>query len=184
MVLIAQEENNLAEEQNNYLRINFLAPGFGGEFQFGHLQTIMVSVNLDISFGISYFATNSSSGSETYFNMSPGLHAQYRYFFNREIRLAKGRSVYNNTGYFAGIQASFGGKEIVSTNNNYYLGRTFAGGPVIGFQKTFKNNFQLCLSTGFGIIKSQYHGNYYKFGRIRSFCLSNHAQKEETGEKN
>lgn len=136
-----------ATNEIGVLRIDILAPGIGGEIQLQETQTIAGALNIGFAFG-----SNSTLGNQTesYFVIAPTIHAEYRYFFNREKRIGKGKTVYNNSGLFFGAHVKYNAPELYSSNELFEALDGVAVGPVFGVQRTWNNNLQLGISLGFG----------------------------------
>jgi hypothetical protein len=122
-------------------KINILAPGFTYERGVSKNSTVCLDANLSLGFVI--------RRNETSFPVTPFLRGQYRYYYNLDRRILKGKDVSNNSGNFVGLSTShyfnpLGSKNYVSN----YDGVTVGG--IWGFQKTYKSNLNLSANAGLG----------------------------------
>ncbi len=136
--VIAQNEKKTKE---NLFKINILNPGF--TYEKGLTNTTTLCLDTNLSFG---FAAHNN---KTTFLASPFLRGQYRYYYNFEKRISKGKSISNNSGGFIAFSASYYLKPL---GNDIYIssydGLTFGG--VWGFQKTYKCGINLSANAGLG----------------------------------
>ncbi len=144
--LLSAQEVSLSKHS---LRLNFLNPGIGGEFQITPNQTFSTNLTL-----VPFISSRTAYDSKRpyYFGLLPTFDAEYRFYFNRQQRINRGRSVFKNTGFYIAPRFSYS----INPINIYGRARgrfdpTFKAGAVIGFQKTFKSNLQLGVHAGVGV---------------------------------
>lgn len=122
-------------------KVNILNPGFTFEKRLSDATTLCLDANL--SFGLAIH------NNQTTFLASPFLRGQYRYYYNLEKRISKGKNISNNSGGFIALHTSYYAKPF---GNDIYIssldGFTFGG--AWGFQKTYKSGFNLTANTGLG----------------------------------
>lgn len=143
--LLSAQDVNLS---NHSFRLNFLNPGIGGEFQITPNQTL--STNITLVPVLSKAASDSNR--PYYFGLLPTFDVEYRFYFNRQQRINRGRSVFKNTGFYIAPRFSYSINPInISGRARGHFDPTFKAGAVVGFQKTFKSNLQLGVHAGAGI---------------------------------
>ena len=145
-LLVAQNESQL---KKNLFKINILNPGF--TFETGVTNNTSLCLDANLSFG---FAIHNNKST---FLASPFLRGQYRYYYNLEKRITKGKSISNNSGGFLAFNASYYFKPFGNTLYiSDYDGVTLGG--VWGFQKSYKCGLNLTANTGLGYtMSSQQH---------------------------
>lgn len=86
------------------------------------------------------------TGCTTEFGVYPIFRGQYRYYYNMERRLDKGKNISGNTGnYVGGLLLYQDGTSLLGDLNTL---STIAVGPVYGLQRIYKNGFFYRLETG------------------------------------
>ena len=97
--------------------------------------------------GFAYRSTNGNSG----YAVFPNLQAQYRFFYNLNKRMEKGKKVSENSGnYITALADITGGNALLGdlvSRANYAV---FVG-PAWGLQRVYNSGFKLNLNLGAGI---------------------------------
>lgn len=122
--------------------INFLLPGFEYEASLSEKTTL----DMALGFGFAYRSGMFGEG----YGIFPGLTGQYRWFYNLDKRLEKGKSIDNNTGNYLALHA--GGQSGKPILGNLAYNADFFGtvGPVWGLQRYYGSGFKLGLHLGAG----------------------------------
>ncbi|MGM0932174.1 MAG: DUF3575 domain-containing protein [Bacteroidota bacterium] len=131
-----------ASVEDGLLSINILTPGL--EYEFG----LTNSTTLDLRAGTG-FAYRKNSFDEG-FGVYPIFNVQYRYYYNLEKRLEKGKNINNNSANYLALSGAVqAGKPIIGDLefNEGYFG---AIGPVWGLQRYYGSGFKLDLNLGAG----------------------------------
>ncbi len=111
---------------------------------------------------ITGFGLRGCSGCTTNYGIYPILRGQYRYYYNMERRLAKGKRIAGNSGnYIAGTLVYQNGNPIIG---DLAIESAFVVGPVYGIQRTYRRGFFYRLEGGLGY----YEGD---FGRGATLIL-------------
>jgi hypothetical protein len=134
----AQADSNV---EKNQLTLNFLLPGVIYEAGVSENSTLAAEATIG-------FALRGCSGCETSFGIYPIGRLQYRYYYNLNRRLAKGKRIDGNTGnYIAPTLAAQSGTAIIGDLD--FSSRFFGGlGVVYGLQRTAPKGFQLRMEIG------------------------------------
>lgn len=100
------------------------------------------------------FALRGCKGCETNFGVYPIVRGQYRYYYNMERRIEKGKNITGNSGnYVAALIAYQGGGPIIGNLNTT---NTIAVGPVYGIQRTYKRGFFYRLEGGVAFVQDDF----------------------------
>lgn len=122
-------------------KLNILTPGFTYECSLNKNTTL----NFDVGLSLDLVANEGQLQLIT----SPFVRSQYRFYYNIDKRLRKGKSILGNSAGFIAPSISYYTKPI---GDNIHVsgfdGVTFGG--VWGFQKTYKSNLNLCANAGLG----------------------------------
>ncbi|MBZ9629712.1 DUF3575 domain-containing protein [Salegentibacter sp. LM13S] len=127
---------------NDQFSLNLVAPSIEWEVSTGQKSTI----DLKLGTGIGY----AKSGSESEFGFFPHFASQYRYYYNFDKRIKKGKKVSENSGnYLAAIANIRSGNSIIGDLD---LREDYAIliGPAWGLQRTYNSGFKLNLNLGAG----------------------------------
>ncbi len=149
------EEDYPATNGNGSLRLDILSLGIGGEVQL--TETFTLEAALLMGFNLKVSSTFSEVS--TLFLIVPAARTQMRYYFNREKRISKGKSIYNNSGLFTGVHIGYNYSDIYSSEEPAQIGQGMACGPIFGVQRTWKNNLQLGFSIGLGVAWNEFGGS-------------------------
>ena len=99
--------------------------------------------------------------SQTSYGVLPAFQSSYRYYYNLNKRLEKGKKVSENSGnYIAAIGTIQSGKPIVgdyTLNNDYSV----LIGPAWGLQRVYNSGFKLNLNLGAGYGFNDVGGSYF-----------------------
>ena len=142
----------LAQEPINrhLLKLNVFTPGLSYELGL----TDYLSLNFDAQLSLYFhFAFNSSSynNDESYILGFPSGLITLQYYFNRELREKRGRSLYKNSGMFISPAIYVQGPDIINTNKDYVdLRSAIGGGLMWGIQRTFSSNVNIVFGLGVG----------------------------------
>mgnify|MGYP003402513632 CR=1 FL=1 len=137
-VLFAQQ--NIMKTEDLF-KVNILNPGATYEKSLNKNATLCLDANL--SFGLAINNNNST------FLTAPYLRGQYRYYYNFDKRISKGKDVSRNSGNFIALNTSYYFKPL---GNDVYISNydELTVGGVWGFQKTYKSGFNLSAIAGLG----------------------------------
>lgn len=149
-VLHAQDKPSVEKHQ---FKINVLTPGFVYEHGFNGKNTLYSELSLGLGYQYSSF-----SGST--WNFYPFINEQFRHYYNLEKRAAKGKVTANNSGGFVAITASYFFQSITSNNSFSSSVPSLTIGPVWGFERTYKRNFNLGLNLGAGFNMDKYNTEF------------------------
>lgn len=87
---------------------------------------------------------------ESHFAIFPEVMAQYRYYYNLDKRLEKGKNVDNNSGnYLTAVAVISGGDPIIGDLSSVN-GASVILGPAWGLQRVYWNHLKLNLNLGLG----------------------------------
>lgn len=134
----AQDKKNTKE---NLFKVNILTPGFS--FEKGVSMNSTFCLDTNISLGLTVH------NNTTTVLKSPFIRGQYRYYYNLEKRVSKGKDISNNSGCFIAVSTSYYCKPI---GNDLYISNYdgFTLGGIWGFQKSYKSGINLSDNTGIG----------------------------------
>jgi hypothetical protein len=137
-VLFAQNDNPTTVD---LFKVNILNPGITYEKSLSKNTTLCLDANL--SFGVAIHENH------TIFLTVPYLRGQYRYYYNLDKRISKGKDVSRNSGGFIALNTSY---YLSPIGNDTYISNYdgFTLGGVWGFQKTYKSGFNLGATAGLG----------------------------------
>ncbi|AWG20055.1 hypothetical protein FFWV33_00225 [Flavobacterium faecale] len=132
-------------------KVNILSPGLGYEWGVGSNSTFNVDMNLSLG------GVNDNNGQLKVLAV-PFVRGQYRFYYNLDKRLDKGKSITGNSGGFVAPSISYYGKPI---NDDFHISTLdgFTAGAVWGFQKTYKSGVNLGANAGLGYNISKNQNN-------------------------
>ncbi len=145
--LFSQTEDTGAIDPGAF-RLDFIPLGVGYEYQVKERQTLLFNVKLGFATGGTFSTTNEN---ETFLIIAPEFVTQYRVFFNRDKRISKGKTIYNNSGLYFGAHIGYTGPAIYDNSDEFDVVRGVDIAPIFGVQKTWKSNLQLGFFIGPGI---------------------------------
>jgi hypothetical protein len=133
----AQQTNAV---KGSLYKIN-ISPGFTYEKGLTNTTTLCLEGNLSVGFAV--------NNNKTLFLATPFVKSQYRYYYNLDKRVSKGKDISRNSGGFIAITSSFYLKPI---GNDVYVSNYdgFTAGGIWGFQKTYKSGINLTANAGLG----------------------------------
>ncbi|TDE05645.1 hypothetical protein [Flavobacterium hiemivividum] len=155
-----QAQDNAAVEKSQF-KINVLVPGIVYEHGFSDKNTLYSEVSL--GFG---YRSHSFIGST--WDFYPVINEQFRHYYNLEKRAAKGKVTAHNSGGFVAFTAAY---FFESSTTNDSFAKTIPSltvGPVWGFERTYKGNFNLGLNLGIGYNMDKFED---EFTLIANFSL-------------
>ncbi|MGB3150981.1 MAG: hypothetical protein WBB27_09985 [Maribacter sp.] len=142
---MAQLDNNVEDHQ---LQVSLPMPGILYEKGIGNNTTLSIEA-------ITGFSLRGCTGCETDFGVYPIVRGQYRYYYNMNRRLDKGKSITGNSGnYLGGLLLFQEGNAIVGNLNTSTV---VAVGPVYGLQRTYKRGFFYRLETGVAFFEDNFN---------------------------
>lgn len=133
---------NNSPETNSQFSLNLVMPSLEWEVKTGQSSTI----DLVLGAGFGYH----KSGSQSDFGVLPAFQSSYRYYYNLNKRLGKGKKVSENSGnYIAAIGTIQSGNPIIG---DYDLNHDYSVllGPAWGMQRVYNSGFKLNLNLGAG----------------------------------
>lgn len=132
--------------EKKLLKVDFLLPGITFEKGISKKSSIVVSPMLGFGFA--------SSVDGYYFDVSPNLALEYRYYYNLKRRFNLKKKTDNNTGNFFAAKAMMVSPSILNIpsklkhiNNEFYA----AIGAVYGIQRTYDSGIYILYEGGMGI---------------------------------
>ncbi|PRX45265.1 DUF3575 domain-containing protein [Salegentibacter salegens] len=132
-----------ASVEDGLLSINILTPGL--EYEYGLTNSTTLDLRAGSAFG---YRDNSYFGED--FGIYPTFNVQYRYYYNLEKRLNKGKNIKNNSANYIALSGSVqSGKPIIG-DLEYSEGYFGTVGPVWGLQRYYGSGFKLDLNLGAG----------------------------------
>jgi len=139
--------------ENQQLTLNVLLPGIIYEQGISQNSTIAAEATMGFAYVESSFTDNG-------FGIYPIGRVQYRYYYNFDRRLSKGKNIAGNTGnYIAPTIAIQGGKAIIGDLD--YISDYFGGiGAVYGLQRTGQKGLQFRFEVGPGYFFDQFERNF------------------------
>ncbi|MCF6296820.1 MAG: hypothetical protein L3J08_02370 [Flavobacteriaceae bacterium] len=139
----AQTENSIEETKNNFV-INILNPSLDYEWAIG--KKSILSTGIGIGLSGAYRGLTLSNKNEFTYIITPFIDIQYKYIYNRNKRVDKGKSISFNSGNFLSFRAISRGNSISGS-----IERTdsidFAIGPTWGIQRSY-GKFRLLFDIG------------------------------------
>ena len=149
--------NSFAQETspqtNSQFSANLLMPSLEYELSTGTNSTI----DLLLGAGFAYRKTNGKSD----YAVFPSFQAQYRYYYNLNKRLEKGKKVSENSGNYITALAQFtSGKPILgglTSKADYGI----VIGPAWGLQRVYNSGFKLNLNLGAGYAFNDIGDSYF-----------------------
>lgn len=148
-LVVAQSGKTVEDHQ---LTINVLLPGIIYEHGLSQNATLAAEATM----GFAYVESN-------YLDSGIGIYPigrlQYRYYYNFDRRLSKGKTISGNTGnYIAPTVAFQGGKPIIG-DLEYVSDYFGALGAVYGLQRTGQKGLQFRFEAGPGYFFDEFEGN-------------------------
>ena len=144
--LSAQSDKNV---EKGLFKINALLPGISYELGAGKNTTF----NFDVILG---FALNGGSDRRTEFGLYPGVGAEFRYYYNMDRRLNKGKNISQNSGnYLSFANQLLGGTSIIG-ELDYVSNFYYNTGILYGFQRTYEKGFYFNIGFGPGVFVDEY----------------------------
>ncbi|WP_029036450.1 hypothetical protein [Salinimicrobium xinjiangense] len=138
-IIFAQQ----APQTNSQLSVNLLIPSLEYEMSMGKKTTL----DLNLGTGFAYRSTNNDSG----YAVFPTFHAQYRFYYNLDKRLEKGKKISENSGnYFTALAEITSGNPIFGDLKSQADYAVFIG-PAWGLQRVYNSGFKLNINLGGGI---------------------------------
>ncbi len=137
-------ETDKKPSTQDVFRINLINPGVEYEMSVGKKSTISIGTGLQLLGG-----WNSSDGS--WYKIYPFIDTQYKYFYNFNKRVLKGKTTENNSGNFVSMRLLSFSNPIMGTDVeiDQALDRfMFLLGPTWGIQRKYGKNFHLLFDVG------------------------------------
>lgn len=135
---------SFAQETTHQFSLNFLIPS--AEYELAVSKNATVDAVLGLGFGYH----DASYLEEPEYGIYPYLELQYRYFYNFDKRMQKGKKTSENSAnYIAAVGLISSGEPIIG---NMQLDNGYSGfvGPAWGLQRVYNSNFKLNLTLGLG----------------------------------
>lgn len=141
--LIKTIAQDIPSVEKNLFKINILDPGFSFEYGLTTNSTLNSEVGLGLGFSYSDYYGSS-------FIAYPFIQEEYRYYYNFERRIRKGKNISRNSGNFIGFNASYLFKPITNQQQNFIESTEIKA--FYGLQRTYKKGFNLSLHMGVGYV--------------------------------
>ncbi|WP_289022772.1 hypothetical protein [uncultured Salegentibacter sp.] len=166
--LLSINAQDQASVEDGLLSVNILTPAV--EYEYGLTSSTTLDLRLGSAFAYwknTYFGEN--------FGIYPILGIQYRYYYNLEKRLDKGKNLKNNSANYIALSGAVqSGKPIIGNleYNEAYFGTV---GPVWGLQRYYNSGFKLDLNLGGGYSFNESGESYFSLliGIRLGWLLSN-----------
>jgi hypothetical protein len=142
-----------ASVEKGLLSVNILTPGL--EYELGTSSN--TTLDLRVGSGLAYRKGMFEEG----FGIYPTFNLQYRYYYNLNKRMEKGKNISNNSANYIALSGSIqSGKPIIGDLefNEGYFG---AVGPVWGLQRYYGAGFKLDLNLGAGYSFNESGGSFF-----------------------
>jgi hypothetical protein len=136
--IIAQD--TLSVEKNQF-KIDILDPGFTYEHGLTTNSTLFSEVGLALAYSYSDYYGSS-------FIMTPFIVEEYRYYYNFERRIKKGKNISRNSGNYVGLNAYYSFIPLGHENENFVEGSKLSA--FYGLQRTSKRGFNVGYQVGVG----------------------------------
>lgn len=137
--LIKTIAQDIPTVEKNLFKIDFLDPGF----TFEHGLTTRSTLNSEIGLGLGYkYSDNYGSTFIAY----PFILEEYRYYYNFERRIRKGKNISRNSGNYFGVNAGYFFKPI--TNQQQIFVESSQITAFYGLQRTSKRGFNVGYQVG------------------------------------
>ena len=164
------EAQNQTSVEDGILSLNLLTPGI----EYEHGLTNKTTLNLRGGTGFAYLKSSAGNGFEG-FGIYPIFNLQYRYYYNFEKRLNKGKVIRNNNGNYIALSGALQAGEPVIGNLKYNTDYFGLVGPVWGLQRYYGSGFKLDLNLGAGYGFNEFEGSYFSpiMGIRLGWLLSN-----------
>ena len=141
---MAQLNNNVEDHQ---LQLSLPMPGMLYEKGIAKNATLSVEV-------ITGFNLRGCTSCETEFGIYPIIRGQYRYYYNMDRRLERGKNILGNSGnYLGGLLLYQDGNALIG---NLGTNSVVAVGPVYGLQRTYKRGLFYRLETGVAFFEDNF----------------------------
>lgn len=148
-----------ADHLNELVKLEFGLHGVGFAYEMPLSSRFLVdfSAGLGMGYAIQRGAYYTDSFKSTWILNDPAayLKSDVRYIYNREKRLAKGKSLRNNTGNYLGFQAKYTTRRMFNNSSDYMrivdpLNRALLSEVHWGMQRPLGENFLFNLHLGLG----------------------------------
>ncbi|PKV49857.1 hypothetical protein ATE84_1895 [Aquimarina sp. MAR_2010_214] len=141
--IVISAQNNSISVKDHMFKINILtSPGIEYEVGLGKNTTI----DFRLGTGFAYVSKNGNGE----YGIFPSVEVAYRYYYNFERRIQKGKNTLKNSANYIALSTLFthGDPVIgdIEVNIDYYA----IIAPVWGFQRTYNSNFNWGLELGLG----------------------------------
>jgi len=141
--------------------IHAIAPAFN--FQYGFANRFSLVAQVGIVGGA--FTAISNNQYNLFYYLSPKAVGQFRYYYNFDRRVRKGKVTSRNSANFVGLHSSYIFRPILKNFSDPYPGR-FIIGPVWGVQRTSRSgvNFNFYTGPAISITEKTYYTK--RFGTV------------------
>lgn len=163
---ITAQDQTLVED--GLFSVNILLPGL--EYERGLSNESTLDLRAGTGFGLT-----GGSGRDTQYGIFLNAHTQYRYYYNFEKRLEKGKNIANNSANYLALNASFDFGDPIIGDYPYSLDYGGVLGPVWGLQRYYGSGFKLDLNLGAGYGFNESGGSFFSpiIGIRLGWLLSN-----------
>jgi len=131
-------QDTLSVEENQF-KIDFLNPGFTYEHGLTTNSTLFTEAGLALAYSYNEYYGSS-------FIMTPFISEEYRYYYNFERRIKKGKNIARNSGNYVGLNASYYFVPLGHENENFVGGTQLAA--FYGLQRTNRRGFNVEYQVG------------------------------------
>jgi len=162
-IVNAQSNNQVEDSQ---FKINLINPGIEYEVGLGKNQTINLGIGLQ-------FVANDTRD-DFFYAFVPAINAQYRYFYNLERRLNKGKEINGNSGNYLAASGTLFTADVIIGNVDSGSGTAGFVGPVYGIQRTYPKGFNYTMEFGVGLYfvnDANFEAGISGFGPTISFSI-------------
>jgi len=129
--------------EDGQFKINLINPGIEYEVGLGKNQTI--------NFGIGLQFVSSDILDDFFYAFVPAINGQYRYYYNMDRRLTKGKHIDGNSGNYLSASATMFTSDVIIGNVDSGSGTAGFIGPLYGIQRTYAKGFNYTMEFGLGL---------------------------------
>lgn len=143
----------VSKVEQNLWKAHLILPGIEYERALGSFSTVNINPYFELGYSSSFVLGDA-------WLVQPSLDVQLRRYYNLPKRAAKGKKVEGNSANLVALNLFGVGRSIVdaeSFRNHHYYGL----GPVWGFQRTYRSNFNLSFQAGLAYITDGFGQEQY-----------------------
>lgn len=149
----SQKINNV---EKGVLKLSILTPSI--EYELG--LTKKTTLNFSIGTSLNIEKHDSIYNDKVFFGLTPVFGTQYRYYYNLDRRLKKGKNIGNNSGNYFSLLGKYelGDAIIGKIKRNH--SNSFFVGTLYGVQRSYRNKMFFNVEGGIGLQKYDDNNDY------------------------